>query len=1532
MDQIVTYETPTIIKPPAVERPIALANKLFPYNSLADDRRFEELLYSIFESRIKNGVFAGFDSISLMSGVRDKGRDCVLIRGGKNHGLIQCKKYKNNLSKQVFGEEITKFVMYSLLDKNLIPDRNDFVYHIAVSEGFVLECSDFIDDFNNLIARETELASWIGKNLRHPTLAVLKLDDIEPEVRDILTRIKVKKIIPQDLDSYLSEQECRHLQPLFFEIRSLVDNQPVEELAREFRTFASGELKKEQLNEELSRGSSSLKHEINQFEDIPNSHVQRSETSDLLQWLEQPAQKDDNGRELNICLLAGNAGIGKTVILKDLYDELKTADVPVLALKADKLYATSITELQRKIGLPIPVFQFVEQCKQKYKQVVLLIDQIDALSQAMSADRSFLDVYKSLIDRYTHDPNVRIIISVRLFDLHYDPSLRVYKNIKTIQVAPLSESHVYGLLDKIGIKAGQVSTKLLQLLRVPNHLNIFARIAPGFSGSLGITNIQGLYNELWKQKVVSKPRTLGLQPKRTKQLLYKLVKQMYQSQRISLPEQPFEDYEAEISYLGSERILKREDMQIQFFHQSFYDFVFAKRFVEKGEDLIKYIKKQEQSIMIRSALKMILNYLREYDPQKYEKIMADLLDDRDIFYHIKHMLVSMLAFLDHPSGEEKEIIAEVLSTSVHLASHFFEQARSEDWFEFVMDRDILSFFQSGTTIDCDMFSDFSQNLQNSEQQLDYFQHTARLFLSRFVKMKNARVWTFLSGIKNLNIVRNFLYEFDDWSFPPAYNVLENCGDFMGDDEFGYLHILEKIAAHRPQYAWTKVKTPLSLTAKSDKNSHNEYEEAGLLKLLAKSIPEKMIQTLEEIVVGDLPSESILNRPLIGDYRFTHINLNDSEDLVGREYLYRLLAVCLRRAAKKNAEEFRSFLCRHKRSKHKAMLRLIIFAVETNEARYSDEVFDLFCYMRDIGELVEGRDFRAEFRNLFEKAFLLFSDAQKAFVILSLQTLVNKEEIYINKYGEKPKFGSYWGRGKYTFLRRLPEETLKQHPVLKRQLQELERRFGPYFDKSNNGPVLAGVVRRPLPANAYSNMSVEQWLNSFRRYASDRDSCGGDFLKGGIDEHSNAFRDAASKESAEKMFTIVEKALADKEINIIYPIKGLWGLVDAGAEHSRAIAITKKILERSEGTSEIRYILYFIEPLVSGEQTDSELVQFLITQSENYADLKDDRDEITGETHVGGLITRGCNTVHGSAANTLLWVQDSQFEEPVFAILEHLLSTAPDETRAALYFRFAHLNNLNRDRAYDLFRSSLIKETNIYVIASSIWSLQYMGNVNFQGLRPVYEKLVVSDTLGNDDTNFLVSILYFSYLFGKPGAEELLYKLFDHNSKSRVWALSEGCKYYYFNEESAEKTHPLFMYLVNKFANDPEDHMQIRFFHIDHIKLSDIYDFLEAYFDSASFAFSGNLLKYLTQQCHSDVKLSFQLFKRAISRITSEKIKMEHMREKDGYTKFIVGALAAIKGKDETSRRYRQELLFSFDSILKDYQYKSDTERVLEELL
>lgn len=1532
MDQLIIYENPSLDEGNIAVKPKPLANKSFPYNDLADDRRFEEILYNLVGAKIKAGTFEGFDNISLMSGVREKGRDCALLRAGKNYGLIQCKKYKNNLSKQVLGEEITKFVMYSLLVPGLIADRNDFSYYIAVSTGFVLECSDFIDDFNTLIAEEKELKSWIAKNLRHPTLAPLELDNIESDIQDILTKIKLLKILPQDLDGYLYEPACTHLQSLFFEVRVLIDSQPVEELIQEIRALNTNDLKKEQLGKELTRGSFSLKHERNEFEEIPDSHISRQETRELLNWLESPLEKDKNGKDLNVCLLAGNAGMGKTVILKDLYDELTSKNIPVLGLKADKLYASSITELQEKIGLPIPVFQFVEQCKQKYQQVVLVIDQIDALSQAMSADRSFLNVYKSLIDNYTHDPNVRVIISVRIFDLHYDPSLRVYKNIKTVKVELLDENAVLGLVFKIGIKADEISAKLLLLLRVPNQLNIFARIAPSFNGILGITNIQELYYELWRQKVITKPSTLTLKTQRIKQLLYKLVKHMFKAQRISINEHHFEDFGPELSYLESERILKKETAEIQFFHQTFYDFVFAKRFVEKRDDLITYIKSYEQSILIRSAVKMILNYLRDYDHEKYMRLMGGLIGDTEIYYHIKHMLVSMLAFNEQPSKDEKQLFVKSISQSVHLTSHFFEQTRSDDWLKVLINNGLLSFLQTEVEFKGRGFTDLAEDTEKQKLELGYHRHVARIFMSRFVQKQLPEAWDFLPTIKDEAFIRAILCDFNHWELDRGYEILESCEDFVTVDPFGYLQILEKIAGVRPGYAWSKIKGSLLSEASTNRSSDKDYEELQVLKELSKQIPEQMIGTLSQIITKNLHWENILNRPLVGDYTFTRVVLADSEDLYGQEYLYRLLAVCLRRAAKMGAKEFHAFLLKYKRSKHQAMLRLIVFSLETNELEYTTDVYDLFIYLREIDYLKEGRDFSVEFRKLFKNTFPYFNSEQQVEVIDTLKKLVNKDEAFVLTSGEKPHRIHYWGRGKYAFLLKLPQETISQDQILKRQFQELERRHGSYKDKSSLGSVLAGIVGSPLSGDAYSKMSVEQWLSSFRKYSGDRDHFSGDYLKGDIEEHSNAFRDAVGKQPADLIFSIVERSLAEKDIKIIYPIKGLWGLAEAKADQFRLIFLFKQLLADPEGRKEAWHLLHIVKHLVGNDQDDSELINFLIEQSENYEDLKEGREAITGDTQINGLVTRGINTIHGSAAQELLLIKDPAMEERVFAALEKVMQSGPKETRAALYFRFAYLNHLNQPRAYELFRSSLVDESDIYVIASSIWSLQFMGNYDFSGLKPVYNKLVLASNLGSDDTHWLFSILYFSYLFNKPGAEELLYRLLDHNIKSRSRALSESCKNFYFNEAAATKTRPLLMHLINKFANDAKNPLEIGFLHIDHIKLSDIYDFLEAYIDSESFNFSASLVSYLTQQCSSSPVECIQLFNRAISRVDFDSRNMGNMRQDEDFTKFIVGAFTAIKGNDDTSKHYRKTLLQSFDTILKDYRFRAKAEKILEELL
>ncbi len=247
---MISYEQPEDIK----SDPVSYEGKSFPYNMVSDHRRFEELIYSIYKIKIVRSEFLPYDTISLMNGVRDQGRDCALIKDGKNYGLIQCKKYDKSLSKDMLGKEITKFVLYSLLDPTLIHDRSQFEYYIAISGGLANECSNFIDQFKHKIATEPKLDSLIKENLNFPTLAPLKINDPTFQVIDILSAIKVKKILPADLDSLLYEPAIAHITPLFFKVRTVTDNSHIIELKNDFQRFANKVLQKQEIESELLKG------------------------------------------------------------------------------------------------------------------------------------------------------------------------------------------------------------------------------------------------------------------------------------------------------------------------------------------------------------------------------------------------------------------------------------------------------------------------------------------------------------------------------------------------------------------------------------------------------------------------------------------------------------------------------------------------------------------------------------------------------------------------------------------------------------------------------------------------------------------------------------------------------------------------------------------------------------------------------------------------------------------------------------------------------------------------------------------------------------------------------------------------------------------------------------------------------------------------------------------------------------------------------------------------------------------------------
>lgn len=162
---------------------------------------------------------------------------------------------------------------------------------------------------------------------------------------------------------------------------------------------------------------------------------------------------------------------------------------------------------------------YIEVSKNVGKTIVL-IDQLDALSQYLSSNRDYVNTYIQLIESLKNRHNIRVIVSIREYDLNYDFSFHAYKNNIKIQVSELHDKDVESVLSKLKLAKGDLTGTLFSLLRNPNNLDVFCRIYNNKTKAHEIKTLQDLYVELWKQ-LIQNPK---IDKNKLKEFLYPQIR------------------------------------------------------------------------------------------------------------------------------------------------------------------------------------------------------------------------------------------------------------------------------------------------------------------------------------------------------------------------------------------------------------------------------------------------------------------------------------------------------------------------------------------------------------------------------------------------------------------------------------------------------------------------------------------------------------------------------------------------------------------------------------------------------------------------------------------------------------------------------------------------------------------------------------------------------------------------------------------------------------------------------------------------
>ncbi len=393
-------------------------------------------------------------------------------------------------------------------------------------------------------------------------------------------------------------------------------------------------------------------------------------------------------------LITGEAGVGKSIIILQIVEILRGV-WPVLAFGVDIFEPVlSPKEVGKKLELPESPVIVLANIAQK-KNCLLVIDQLDAVSMASGRRSQFFDCINDILDQARAHPNMRILLGCRKFDLDNDSRLQRLLTRQRVAVefpvSRLEEETVKNIVAELGLDPDLLDSNQLNLLSLPLHLRLLEEIVRGRASApdfkvIDFRNRKGLYDKFWdyKQMVVNARFTRDFSgPMGWTGVMDILCEYMNKHQTLSAPREKLDRYKPYVDVMVSEHVLSFEDKRYAFFHQSFFDYVFARSFIDRDGDLLQTLLSGEQHLFRRDQVRQLLYYERDDYSTRYLNDLNALLISPDIRFHLKQVVFALLAELQNPKDEEWSIIHPLLddTTSLHAWSAWRALRGSVPWFQ-----------------------------------------------------------------------------------------------------------------------------------------------------------------------------------------------------------------------------------------------------------------------------------------------------------------------------------------------------------------------------------------------------------------------------------------------------------------------------------------------------------------------------------------------------------------------------------------------------------------------------------------------------------------------------------------------------------------------------------------------------------------------------------------------------------------------------------------------------------------------------------
>jgi hypothetical protein len=1140
-------------------------------------------------------------------------------------------------------------------------------------------------------------------------------------------------------------------------------------------------------------------------------------------------------------LISGGAGIGKSGILAQTVRLLRDAGIPYLYFRVDELRPTLLpAEVGQQLGLPRSPAEIIANVA-RFRQSILVIDQLDDVGTASGRHRDLFRCISEIAQQARALPGVRLLLACRRFDLQKDSQLRELATAsgtaREIEAAPFSVDEVSSILRRLGQDPATFDPDQIELLRVPLHLSLFAQVAHDAAGRVPtLTRKVDLFNAYWERKLQQATERLRERPCQWNEVVDRLCERMTDERSLFVDETALDDYDATCRAMLTEHVLIASGRRIGFFHASFFDYVFARRFVAKGRDLLDYLRQDEQALFKRPVLRQIVLYGVERNTARFARAIRGLLLDPDVRFHLKHCALDAIQQTEMANTLVWGVLQDVLAGDDPALARAAENllAASGAWFTFLHDGGHLETWLSSEEAPLR-----DRGLRCVIQQTGRFPDESAFLLSPHVgESPEWNTWI-LRALGGRELVKSRAL-FD------VFLALVGLDALPAGSSPSFWTYLYPICDGRPDWAAQAIGAYLARQLLSW--ATQELKE----KLLDKSvhgeevIPDVAAKAPSEFLAGVLPF-------FLDVVKKTTTHRNDTL-LVDPVWGWRSYdsVLCLKDAVLRGLENALCKMANGAPGQFAPYYQLLADSGDYDSAN--------FLVMRAFS-VVDGSfadravEYMLENLQRLESGWSLSADAacaqywagrqaiQHISSLCSDENFRKLEQAVLDHYPswERSEAGRRaYGRWQLIMLTAL--EPGRRSQVADARIGELERKF-PDARISAPVPIRVQAVESPIPDSATQKMSDDNWLRAISKYnQEDREHWGEDHrLRGGAAELSRQL-EAASENDPVRFARLAGSFTA--ETNPYYFNAVLIGLSKANAPKQVVFDVVRHFFGLA-GRPGGRWMSSAIVKY-SAEEIPEDILSIVGLLATEAADPESDdeaetwsQDSIEAE-RPGDYLNRAINTTRGAAAEAIGFLVYANAERvPLFLpYLERAVADPTVTVRTAAVHGLCGLFAHDERCAVDLFLRLCEGVTDLLLATHHVDRFLYHGDLrHFAQLRGIVERMLGSSLAVVREAGARHACLA---QFSAPEAADLAAAcvLGDESQRKGAAAVAQANA---FNPACREFSHSTLVRFFNDASEDVRDEASRCFLRAKHAELGTDRNLVREFLTSKSFAEHGEYL-------------------------------------------------------------------------------------------